>query len=148
MWEVLPVAAVPLYFAHRAYCSHVSQIEYEHRSLEAIESLDQGMSVIDGSGLVTLWNHALEHMVGCPRERALGRPLLDALPVLRTAGCSERSKMRSTHQSPRTQLLYGVLSAAARGSSRCSILPGRWQHDAAVARRDRAEARGVRRQAK
>ena len=23
MWEVVPVAAVPLYFAYRAYCAHV-----------------------------------------------------------------------------------------------------------------------------
>ena len=27
MWEVLPVAAVPLYFAYRAYCAHVNRLE-------------------------------------------------------------------------------------------------------------------------
>ena len=66
------MAAVPLYFAHRAYCDHVCQIEYEHRSLEVIESMDQGITVIDGSGLVTLWNTALERMVDCPREQRDG----------------------------------------------------------------------------
>ena len=34
LWKVLPVVALPLFFAHRAYCAHVSQIEYEHRSRE------------------------------------------------------------------------------------------------------------------
>ena len=29
MWEVLPVAAVPLYFAYRAYCAHVNRLEEE-----------------------------------------------------------------------------------------------------------------------
>jgi len=73
MWEVLPVAVVPLYFVYRAYCAHLNRLEEEHRRREVIESLDQGMAVVDSCGLVTLWNDGLERMLGCPRERALGR---------------------------------------------------------------------------
>jgi diguanylate cyclase (GGDEF)-like protein/PAS domain S-box-containing protein len=40
------------------------------------------MSVVDGSGHVVLWNEALERMLGCTRERALGRLLHEAVPVL------------------------------------------------------------------
>ena len=82
VWNVLPVAAVPLYFAYRAYCAHVNRLEEEHRRLEVIDSLDPGMSVVDRNGRVTLWNDALEHILGCPRERALDCSLVDAVPVL------------------------------------------------------------------
>jgi diguanylate cyclase (GGDEF)-like protein/PAS domain S-box-containing protein len=123
LWEVLPVAALPLYFAHRAYCSHVSQIEYEHRSQEAIESLDQGIAVIDGRGVVTLWNHALERMVDCSRERALGRTLLESVPVLHNSGLQRTIDDAIAHQSARSQLLFGVLSAAGARILQVTILP-------------------------
>ena len=56
MWEVLPVAAVPLYFFYRAYCAHVIRLEEEHRRREVIDPLDHGMSVVDSN-----WpGHALE----------------------------------------------------------------------------------------
>src|SRR4051794_29496439 len=71
-WEILPVAAVPLYFAYRAYCAYVSGLEEEHRRLEVIDALDQGMSVVDSNCRVTLWNDALERILGCRREQALG----------------------------------------------------------------------------
>ncbi len=147
LWEVLPVAAVPLFFAHRAYCSHVSQIEYEHRSLEAIESLDEGIAVIDSRGLITLWNHALEHMVDCSRERALGRGLLDAVPVLRTQrrAANTRRCDRASESANAAALRRAVGSGAAGPAG--DHPPCRWQRDAAVAGRDRAEAFGVRRQA-
>jgi diguanylate cyclase (GGDEF)-like protein/PAS domain S-box-containing protein len=82
MWEILPVAAVPLYFVYHAYCAHVNRLEEEHRRGEVITSLDQGMSVVDGHGRVTLWNDVLERILGCPRERALGRSLVEAMPAL------------------------------------------------------------------
>jgi diguanylate cyclase (GGDEF)-like protein/PAS domain S-box-containing protein len=123
IWEVLPVAAVPLYFAHRAYCDHVCQLEYEHRSLEVIESMDQGITVIDGSGLVTLWNNALERMVDCPREHALGRTLHDALPVLKSSGLQRTIDDAVAHQRPRTQMLFGVLSTAGARIVQVRILP-------------------------
>src|SRR5688572_18768275 len=43
MWEVLPAAAVPLYFAYRAHYVYVNGLEDEHRRSQAIESLHQGM---------------------------------------------------------------------------------------------------------
>src|SRR6476469_2831703 len=30
LWEVVPVAAVPLYFGYRAYCAHLNRVEDEH----------------------------------------------------------------------------------------------------------------------
>ena len=73
--EVLPVAAVALYFVYRGYSASVNRLEEEYRRREVIESLGEGMSFVDSNGCVTLWNDALERMLGCPRERALGRLL-------------------------------------------------------------------------
>ena len=82
VWEVLPVAAVALFFAYRTYADYVNRLEEEHCRREVIESLEQGMSVVDGDGRVTHWNEALERIFGCPRERVLGRPLVSAVPAL------------------------------------------------------------------
>ena len=41
MWELVPVAAVPLYFAYRAYCAHVIRFDEEHRQRDVIETLEQ-----------------------------------------------------------------------------------------------------------
>ncbi len=82
MWQVVPVLAVPFYFAFRAYAAHVDRINEERRRREVLESIDQGMSVIDGDGVVTLWNDALERILDCPRARVLGRSLAAAMPAL------------------------------------------------------------------
>jgi diguanylate cyclase (GGDEF)-like protein/PAS domain S-box-containing protein len=123
MWEVLPVAAVPLFFAHKAYCASVRQFEYEHRSLEAIESLDQGISVIDPNGRITLWNAALEEMVDCSRERALGRSLFGAVPVLKATGLPRAIDAAIANRTPSTQLLFGVLSTAGGRVLQVRIVP-------------------------
>jgi diguanylate cyclase (GGDEF)-like protein/PAS domain S-box-containing protein len=82
VWEVLPVAIVPLFFAYRAYCAQLNQLEEEQRRREVIDALNQGMSVLDGNGVVTLWNDTLEHILECPRNRALNHTLAAAVPAL------------------------------------------------------------------
>ena len=46
-WEVLAVAALPLYFAYRAYCDYVRRLEDEHHRAQVIDSLNEGMCVVD-----------------------------------------------------------------------------------------------------
>ena len=123
MWEVLPVAAVPLYFAYRAYCAHVNRLEEEHRRREVIESLDQGMSVVDSNGLVTLWNDALERILDCPRERALGRSLVGAVPALGKTDLPRAISEALTTRSPRTLAHLGLPSAAGARILQVRILP-------------------------
>jgi diguanylate cyclase (GGDEF)-like protein/PAS domain S-box-containing protein len=81
-WDVLPVVAVPLAFALRTYNDHVRRLHDEHRSQEVIDSLDQGMCVVDSSGRVTLWNDALERIAGVSRTIALGDTLVRVMPIL------------------------------------------------------------------
>ncbi len=82
LWELVPVAVVPLYFAYRAYGVHVILLDEEHRRRDGNESLGQGISVVDNDGIVTLWNSGLERILDCSREQALGRSLVAAMPAL------------------------------------------------------------------
>ena len=124
-WQVLPVAAVPLYFAYRAYCAHVNRLEEEHRRREVIESLDQGMSVVDSNGRVTLWNDALERILGCPRERALGRSLVGAVPALgktelpRAIDDALTNSEPPDARAPRAAFCRGCADSAGQNSPRC-----------------------------
>jgi diguanylate cyclase (GGDEF)-like protein/PAS domain S-box-containing protein len=122
-WQVLLVAAGPLYFAYRAYSAHVNGLEEERRRREVIESLDQGMSVVDSSGRVTLWNDALERILGCPRERALGRSLASAMPVLGKTELPRAITDALTSRSPRTLTHLGLSAAAGPRILEVKILP-------------------------
>ena len=105
MWQVLPVAAASLFFAYRTYADYVIRLEHEHRRREVIDSLEEGMCVVDRDSRITLWNDALERILGCPRERALGRSLAGALPMLgeyRTPARSQGGTGRSNAADPAT----------------------------------------------
>jgi diguanylate cyclase (GGDEF)-like protein/PAS domain S-box-containing protein len=82
MWDAAPLLAVALWLADRLYADYAHRLEEAHRRAEVIAHLDQGMSVHDHEGRITLWNDALERMLGCSRGRALGRPLTAILPGL------------------------------------------------------------------
>jgi diguanylate cyclase (GGDEF)-like protein/PAS domain S-box-containing protein len=82
MWGLLFAAAIPLVFVYRAHFRHLDRLEREQRHHEVLEFLDQGICVVDRRGRVTLWNDALQRMIDCPRERALGRTLDAAFPLL------------------------------------------------------------------
>ena len=82
--EIAAVAALPLYLALRAYGDYVTRLEDEHHRQQVLESLDEGMAVVDSEGRVTTWNDALERILGCARERALGCSLSGAVPALAT----------------------------------------------------------------
>ena len=80
-WELLALAAVPLHIARRAYGSYLhAQDDARHR--HAVLDALPGMAVLDGNGEVTFWNEPLERLLGCPRERAIGRTLGAAVPAL------------------------------------------------------------------
>jgi diguanylate cyclase (GGDEF)-like protein/PAS domain S-box-containing protein len=82
LWELLPLAIGLLSFAYLTYADYASRLEEAHRRREVIDFLEQGMSVVDDKGCVTLWNDALERMLGCSRQRALGHPLDRVVPFL------------------------------------------------------------------
>ncbi len=82
LWQVAVVAGAPLYFAYRAYAASVTRAEEERRRQEVRQYLEQGMSVVDSAGIVTLWNDGAERILNCSRETAVGRALASAVPAL------------------------------------------------------------------
>ena len=122
-WEVLPVAVVPLYFAYRGYCDYVGRLEDERRRREVIESLDQGMSVVDRNGRVTLWNDALERIVGCARERALGLSVVGAVPALGTTSLPRAINEALKDRTARTLSHVSLPSPAGARILQVKILP-------------------------
>ena len=123
VWEVLPVAIVPLFFAYRAYRAQLSQLEEAQRRREVIDSLDQGMSVVDSNGLITLWNDTLERILDCPRERALGHTVGAAVPGLGKSELPRAITEALTTRNPRVLAQVGLTSAAGLRVLQVRILP-------------------------
>jgi diguanylate cyclase (GGDEF)-like protein/PAS domain S-box-containing protein len=123
MWQLLPVAAVPLYCAYRAYSTELHRFEDEYRRREVIDSLNQGMTVLDSAGRITLWNDALERIVDCPRDRALGRSLVAAVPVLGQTPLPKAIQDALTSRSARTLTNLGLPTASRPRVLEVKILP-------------------------
>jgi diguanylate cyclase (GGDEF)-like protein/PAS domain S-box-containing protein len=79
LWLFLPLTALPIYMTYRAYTAYAGRLEYEHRHREIIESLNEGMAVIDHEGRVTLWNDAIERIIGRARGDVIGQPLVGVI---------------------------------------------------------------------
>lgn len=82
-WQFMPVAAISLFFAFGAYRRYLGRLEEEQRRREVIDAVDDGMCGVDRKGRVTLWSDGLERLVGCRRERAMGRPFVTCATALR-----------------------------------------------------------------
>ncbi|MEV4702940.1 ATP-binding protein [Actinoplanes sp. NPDC049316] len=61
---------------------HLERLTEERSKLQAVvEQSAEGIMVIDGAGLVQVWNQALSEIVGVPAAEATGRPLGALLEV-------------------------------------------------------------------
>ena len=82
LWDIAPLVGIALFCAHRIYADYVQRLAEDDRRREVLDYLEQGMSVLDREGRVTLWNDALERIMQCSSGRALGLLLTDAVPSL------------------------------------------------------------------
>ena len=82
MWDVAAILAAAIVCAYWIYADYMRRLEEAHRRREVIEFLDQGMSVLDADGRITLWNDALERMLHWSHSKAVGRRLTDLMPAL------------------------------------------------------------------
>jgi PAS domain S-box-containing protein len=91
--------------------AQAEQVERMRQSNENIlESLDNGLAVIDAGRQVIRWNRALEHLSGIPRRDAVGRGLAELLdPSLVDSIDAAR------HEKPSGAALYRVPLTLARG---------------------------------
>jgi diguanylate cyclase (GGDEF)-like protein/PAS domain S-box-containing protein len=98
LWTVLPVVAVPLGFCWEAYRVALLRKEEDRRRREVLHLLDEGMCVVDHTGCVMLWTDALARILDRPRERALGRPIGEAVPA-----AAARALQRAIHEASSSQ---------------------------------------------
>jgi diguanylate cyclase (GGDEF)-like protein/PAS domain S-box-containing protein len=83
LWVWVALGTVPAFLIYRAYGVYLGNVdESDSPPADAVESLDQGMAVINREGRVVRWDDALEGILGCSREVALGRPLLECVPAV------------------------------------------------------------------
>jgi PAS domain S-box-containing protein len=122
-WDLLPVAAVPLLFVYRAYCAHLDRLEEQHRRRQVLDALDEGMSVVDGNGRIVVWNDALERILSCPRERALGSSLVVAVPGLAKTDLPRAIDEALTRQSPQTLTQLGLTTAGRARILQVRVFP-------------------------
>jgi diguanylate cyclase (GGDEF)-like protein/PAS domain S-box-containing protein len=80
MWETLAIAAIPMFLAYRRHADQSHAALQDQRRREVLESLDEGMAVVDRRGRITLWNDTLERLLGVTRDRAVGLELSVAVP--------------------------------------------------------------------
>jgi diguanylate cyclase (GGDEF)-like protein/PAS domain S-box-containing protein len=121
-WEVLPVAALPLYFGYRAYRDHLTRLDNDSRRLEVVDALHEGMAVIGSDGRVAHWNDALERIVGCRRERAVGRSLAEILPALSATELPRAIDAVLVDRAPRTLPHLKLASAAGERILQIKVL--------------------------
>ena len=93
--------------------AQAEQVERMRQSNENIlESLDNGLAVVDADRRVIRWNRALEHVSGIPRREAVGRSLAELLSAS-LADAIETARQ----ESPSGAALYRVPLTLARGNT-------------------------------
>ncbi|HKE88424.1 MAG TPA: EAL domain-containing protein [Vicinamibacterales bacterium] len=121
-WEALPVVAVPLLFVCFAYYDYKRRVEDDRRRREVLESLDQGLSVLDRDGIITFWDDALEYIVGCSRHQAIGHSVFDALPSLRNTDLPRAITDALTKNTSRALTHLGVTFSSGSRMLNVSVL--------------------------
>jgi diguanylate cyclase (GGDEF)-like protein/PAS domain S-box-containing protein len=123
MWGFLPVVAIPVYLTYRAYRVYAGRLEEEHRHREIIESLNEGMAVVDRDGFVRLWNEPLKRITDIGCEQAEGRRLLDVMPALSGTALPAAIDMALLSHEPRVLDQFEFPRAADRRVLQLRIFP-------------------------
>jgi diguanylate cyclase (GGDEF)-like protein/PAS domain S-box-containing protein len=122
-WDVLLVAALPLFFLHGVWRGYLGRLDDDQRRREVIDSLDEGMCVLDGAGRVTVWSDTLERISGASRQRALGCTLAAVLPTVAKSDLVKAVDEAAKEKTPRTVDNVRV-SATAPRALRVKVVPG------------------------
>ena len=122
-WDLLAVAAAPLYLSYRVYCDHVARLEQERGRSEAFASLHDGVCTLDRTGRVTLWNDALERLLECPRDRATGRSLREAVPSLGATDLMRALEVVAAGRAPRTLPRLGLRGSRGPRMLEVTVVP-------------------------
>jgi diguanylate cyclase (GGDEF)-like protein/PAS domain S-box-containing protein len=81
-WNLVPIAALPLYFSWDAYRTHAERVGRQGRQLDAGRSLDHAICVVDDNERIIHWSDSIAQFLECPPARAVGATLAEAVPAL------------------------------------------------------------------
>jgi diguanylate cyclase (GGDEF)-like protein/PAS domain S-box-containing protein len=114
-WQLLSFSILPLYLISIALRDVRRGEQFSGHQQAVIESLDEGVCVVDLDGRVTMWNAALERMLNSPGSQAIGRSFTEAAPVLADTTVA-RSVSAAIKQGSDPGVLKLMLPAAAGGA--------------------------------
>jgi diguanylate cyclase (GGDEF)-like protein/PAS domain S-box-containing protein len=101
-YAFLPLIMAPVYLTYRAYRTYTGRLEDEQRHRQIIESLNEGMFVLQFDGRVQLWNDALERITGVRREEVLSMHLFEAVPAFLQTSVAEAVRNALENGAPAT----------------------------------------------
>lgn len=122
-WDVLAIAAVPLFLAYLVYCDYENRLQQVHRGSVAFDALDDGVCILDRTGRVTLWTDALARILGCASDRAMGSLLSVAVPALGGTPLQRALEEVATSHTPRTLPHLGVRFAEGMRVLQVKLIP-------------------------
>ena len=122
-WDVLPVIAAPLFFACRAYSRRADRPAPGDPGREVVDAFDQGLCVLGNDGIITLWNDAVERILGCQRKRAIGQSLVTIVPALIKTELPRAIDEASKSRNPKTLAHFALPAAGAKRVLEVRILP-------------------------
>jgi diguanylate cyclase (GGDEF)-like protein/PAS domain S-box-containing protein len=123
-WEILPVIAVPLFFAYRAYSAPTIRLAAASGSQDVPGALEPGLCSVDSKGVITSWNDTLAGMLECPRARANNRALVVALPPLAKTELPRAIDEAMRSRNPRTLPQVALPMMAGTRVFEIRLLPG------------------------
>jgi PAS domain-containing protein len=143
-WGLLAFVLLPLYFVFRAVSNVVQKDQIVENREAVIESLHEGVCVVDLDGRIATWNAALERMLNCPRAQAIGQSLGRAVPMLADTSVANAVGAAIAGGSDSGVLRLMLPAAAGAAVLQVRIVPSRrnvmliWQDVTNDTRTDRA----------
>jgi len=113
-WGLLLVGILPVTLAYRMYADYVARLDQEDRDHEVVALRTEGVCVVDRDHRITGWDPSLERLLECPRERALGRTVGDAIGATRKTDLLRTMKDTLMDGTPRTISLRLAFATRAR----------------------------------
>jgi len=121
-WGLLVVGILPVTLAYRMYAGYVARLDQEERNREIVAIRTEGVCLLDRDNRITYWDPSLERLLECPRERALGRTIADAIDASRKTELPRAMKETLTDHTPRTMSVRLTFATRVRVLS-VQILP-------------------------
>jgi diguanylate cyclase (GGDEF)-like protein/PAS domain S-box-containing protein len=143
-WGLLAFLLLPLYFVFRTVHDATLKDQLSEHRESVIESLEEGVCVVDMRGRVTMWNAALERMLNCPSEQAIDCPLTRAVPMLADTSVARAVDAAIAGGSDSGVLRLMLPAAAGAATLQVRVVPNRrtvmliWQDVTDRARTDSA----------